>query len=399
VTRRTLAVAAAAALLLASCSSDADGSVGDGSPTTTETAGVPPAESPAAVFSGQGNDLVAYATEPPFDAQRVITNATDDPEGGRDINAQICFWDDPERGRMFIAGEDTGQPDPPAGWGIFELDGDAVGDFEATQVGKLTPTYQDGADDPENYGCGVLSDGTIVTSDVGDQALGPGTGQLILWFPPFDRYEVPYCKLDVGIGTAQSIWVGPDDAIWLASSRSAADDRPGGVYRYRGELPTGPTPAEGCDATDATGAPLTTGVDRELVIPTSSDEGLLFPSGLAPSPDGGLYVSSVASGVISEYRLDGTFVRTVLEPDDGDVLDADGFATGTPLGIGVGPDGTLYYADIGVVVGDDGGTPSIGPGDRTGSVRRITFDGDEPQAPETMGDGLAFPDGIGVFVP
>ena len=96
------------------------------------------------MFSGQGNNLVAYDSTAPFESQVVITNAADDPENGRDINAQICFWDDPELGRLFIAGEDTGQPDPPPGWGIFRLDGSAVGELAATQIGKLTPTYQPG---------------------------------------------------------------------------------------------------------------------------------------------------------------------------------------------------------------------------------------------------------------
>ena len=401
---RTRAAAAlvAMALTAAACSSDEAPST-DGDTTTTSDAPSGSASTGGAggavVFNGQGNNLVAYDTEPPFTSQQVITNATDDPEGGRDINAQICFWDDPERGRMFISGEDTGQPDPPAGWGIFELDGEAVGDFEATQVGKLTPTYQESVDGAENYGCGMLSSGAIVTSDVGDQAVGPGTGQLILWFPPFDRTEVPYCKIDVGIGTAQSIWVSPDDEVYLASSRGAGtDDRPGGVYRYSGDWPTGPTAEEGCDGTDATGAPLTTTIERELVIPTG-EHGMLFPSGLAPTPEGGLYVSSVASGVIAEYDLDGTFVRTILEPEPGDALDADSFATGTPLGIGVGPDGTLYFADIGVVSTVEDGSPYIGPGELTGSVRRIVIADGEPSAPETMADGLAFPDGIGIWLP
>ena len=38
----------------------------------------------------------------------------------------------------------------------------------------------------------------------------------------------------------------------------------------------------------------------------------------------------------------------------------------------------------------------VGPGDGTGSVRRIRFVDGEPQAPEVMAEPLAFPDGIGV---
>jgi hypothetical protein len=76
----------------------------------------------AIVFSGEGNNLNAYSSVPPFKHQRVITTRDDDPKG-LDINAQICFFPKTKRegSRWFIAGEDTGQPDPPQGWGIFRL--------------------------------------------------------------------------------------------------------------------------------------------------------------------------------------------------------------------------------------------------------------------------------------
>ena len=50
-----------------------------------------------------------------------------DPHG-RDINAQMCFFPD---GKTFIAGEDTGQPDPLQGWGIFKLKGTKIGKLKA----------------------------------------------------------------------------------------------------------------------------------------------------------------------------------------------------------------------------------------------------------------------------
>jgi hypothetical protein len=71
------------------------------------------------------------------------------------------------------------------------------------------------------------------------------------------------------------------------------------------------------------------------------------------------------------------------------------FSTGTPLGLGVGPDGTLYYADAGLVV--TRGT--IAPGLRTGTVRRITFAAGVPQRPEVLASGLQSPDGIGIWIP
>ena len=160
------------------------------------------------VLNGQGNDLDAYSGNKPFKHQLVIQNHNDDPKG-RDINAQICFFPD---GKRFIAGEDTGQPDPPAGWGIFRLRGKRVGKLRAAQVGKLTPTYQNAGDNAENYGCGFLSDGRVLTTDIGNQAAGDPNGQLIVWFPPFDSRDVRYCKLDAKqVGKLQPTYQGSAD--------------------------------------------------------------------------------------------------------------------------------------------------------------------------------------------
>ncbi len=402
--RRPLAAAlvVAALLAVAACSSSDDAGVaetGDAATADTTTTAAP---ATPVVFSGQGNDLVAYATDGSGDSQRVFTNQEDDPETGRDINAQICFFpDDPHR---FVAGEDTSQPDPLQGWGIFELEGDTVGDLTATQVGKLTPTYQGSADNAENYGCGFLPDGRIVTSDVGNQANGDGDGQLIVWFPPFTGGEyvdggdnagfddVAFCKVDVGIATAGGLYVDGED-VYVGSARPPT----AGVLRYSGDWPTGPDADGGCGRTDGTGAPLVDegAVTSEVFIP-AGEHGLSTPHSIAAAPDGGFYVTSVITGVIDEYDADGAFVRTILEPPDGEELGPEPFSTGTPLGLGVAPDGTIYYADIGVVADPVNG---FGPGDGTGSVRAIHFEAGEPQAPETLDEGLDFPDGIGIYVP
>ncbi len=244
---RLLAALAVAALVTATtaCSSDDDGAA---APSTTEraatttTAPAGPAE--AIVFNGQGNNLDAYATTPDddgtFATQRVFETVDTDPEKGRDLNAQLCFLGSPEGDEIwFIGGEDTGQDDPdrPAGWGIFRLEGSEVGELEATQIGKLETTFQPSNDNPENYGCAVLPDGRVLTTDVGNQASGSGDGQLIVWFPPLIGGEypsfdaVPYCKLDVTLPTAQSILV-RNDEVFVAAAR-------GDVYRYEiGSFPT-----------------------------------------------------------------------------------------------------------------------------------------------------------------
>ncbi len=398
--RRLVAALLVLPLVAAACSSsDSDGGSGATKATTTTTTAptrsTPPAE--PIVFNGQGNNLDAYATTPKadgtFPTQRVWETVATNPAHGRDLNAQICFLPRTKDGEQwYIAGEDTGQthPNRPAGWGIFRLEGNEVGSLKTVQIGKLVPTYQPTDDGPENYGCGRLPDGRILTTDVGNQAGGDGNGQLIIWFPPltggtyrhFDT--VRYCKLDVTLPTAQSILVRGSD-VYVAASR-------GGVFKYTGPFPTSDDAAGGCGKKDPTGAPMADTVHKETFI-ASGPHGLATPAGLANAPDDGFYVSSVFTGVIDEFGPDGSFRRTILEPPAGESLGEQTYSTGTPLGLGVDRNGTLYYADIGVIVTKD----SAGPGDKTGSLRRIRFVDGKPQPPETMATPLDFPDGIGIF--
>jgi hypothetical protein len=381
---------------LAACGDD-DGDDEAGADGTTEdstgsSALDGPEEGVTQVFGGEGNNLQAYGDDGTDELQRqqVVTNRAEDAAAGIDINGQICFFpDDPNR---FIAGEDTGQPDPPAGWGIFDLAGAAVGDLMVSQAGKLSPTYQPADSDPENYGCGFLEDGRILTTDVGNQAGGAGTGQLIVWFPPYVGEEgVDHCKVDVGIATAGQIAVGPGDVVYVGSARGDTI----GVQQYTGDWPTAPNAAGGCGREDATGAPLVDdGAITRTTLVQAGPNGLATPNGVAIGPEGTLFVGSVVTGVINEYETDGTFLRTILSPPEGVTIGTEPIATGTPFGIGIAPDGTLYYADIGIV-----STPGegIGPADGIGTVRVIRFgeDGD-PEPPVTVAEGLDFPDGIGV---
>lgn len=383
---RMLACVAAVVIVAAGCGDD-DPDPDD--PAPDEELRVPPAP---IVLSPQSNDLVAYAIEPPFDAQVVIRNANDDPERGRDINGQVCF--DPDDPRRFVAGEDTDQGrDNLPGWGIFELSGDRVGELAAMQAAKLVPTYQTGfgsdESEPENYGCAWLPDGRVVTTDIGNQATGDFNGQLIVWFPPFGFDDNSYCKVDVELATGQAVLV---DAEWLY----VAEARRPAVSRYPlAELPTGPDADGGCGAVDGTGAPLVDAITKEPFILPDDDNRITTPNGLTGGANGRIYVSSVINGVISEFDADGTFRRVVLAPENGEQLASEPFSVGTPLGLVIGPDGTLYYADIGIVLSDEG----IGPGPETGTVRRLAFTEDEPLPPEVMDDGLRFPDGLGIYLP
>ncbi|HVO24680.1 MAG TPA: hypothetical protein VMW56_13730 [Candidatus Margulisiibacteriota bacterium] len=383
---------------LLGCGDDSDSTPPAPTPTRTATATPTVRPSSVVVFNGENNRLNAYDPADGFRKQTVVPSNADAPGGvGRDLNGQICFRRDAQ-GLHFIGGEDTNQGagHATAGWGYFTLTGTRVGDFHYQEIGKLIPTYQQTPDEAENYGCGFLSDGRLVTTDVGNQASGDGNGQLIMWFPPFDTgaeytdtgviptHPAHYCKLDIAIGTAGGIYIDAQDRIYVASARVDP-----GIFRYTGPFPTSDDAAGGCGQHDDTGAPMADTVNKTKFI--RSDGSAQTPNAIVPSPQGTFYVSSVFNGVIAEYAANGSFVRRILSPAANDHTLP--FMTGTPLGLGIDSSGTVYYADIGIVVSTGG----IGPGRNKGTVRRIRFVNGQPQAPETMDTGLAFPDGIGVL--
>ncbi|MEO8604316.1 MAG: hypothetical protein ABI629_17210 [bacterium] len=353
----------------------------DGCPVTAVTAGI--------VFSGEDNRLHAYDPGPGFQRETVIPSNADQPATGRDINGQICFTRGPEGQLRFIAGEDTdqGQSHLGAGWGLIELAG-SFPNFTYNELKHLQPRYQAG-EEAENYGCGFLSDGRLLTSDVGNQASGVGTGQLILWFPPLDGASVKFCKLATTISTAGQIAIDEQDRIYVSSARSTQTGV-AGVYRFSGDLPTSDTADGGCGLIDAVGDPLVSEgrVTKEVFI--AGDGHVGTPGGLVIIPDGGFYVASVLNGVIAEYDSEGKFKRRILSPPPGGGLPT---PTGNPFGLGLASDGTLYFADIGLTLSSGG----IGPGQDLGKVRRIRFVDSQPQPPEIMDVNLNFPDGIGIL--
>lgn len=391
-----------------------------GPPLVARGAAAPPTEAAAEpalpertlVFGAEENRLRAFDAAT-GEGQVVIPSHADDPVGGRDINAQVCFTE-LDGTHYFIAGEDTGQSgEGEPGWGFFELHGEEIGELSATQQAKLVPTWSGSSSNPENYGCGFLDDGRLLTSDVGDQLPHEeASGQLIVWFPdagggftddPDDVSEdTNYCKVDTTLGTAGGVWV---DGGWVyVASNRPGPGAPGGVYRYPVEgLPvsrSGDTCRlpDGSDYrydADATSEGL---VDRELWLP--NDAFVLTPSALVPSGRtwNGFptwYVSSVFTGVVAEYADTGlarVHVRNVVEPPGGlpvgQADDLPGNDAGTPFGVGVTPEGDLWYADLGI----QGSGPVAGHG----SFQRVRFDADGEPVRHVVLDGLTYPDGIGI---
>jgi outer membrane protein assembly factor BamB len=349
------------------------------------------ADSGLLLYATEGNRLRRFDVDTirtgPLVQQIFIERAGLDPVRGRDVNGMMCRFADGS-GR-FLAGEDTGQPTPPAGFGIFSAEG--------TQVGKLSPSYTSSFGEP--YGCAFDAQGRLFTTDVGDEGFGGGNGQLVVWFRPYEGYPGPpgaypntnalstsYCKLATNIPVALGVAVDESGNLYVASSAS------GRVLRFSGAIPTAPDAAGGCGSTDATGAPL---IDVPLVRQTFVQHASIpTPSGIARAANGNWYVSSVLSGTISEFGPTGSFVRRVLELPPGEDPTTLPHTTGHPLSLAVDPqNGDLYYADQNLV----GSLLDPGPGPN-GSVRRIPMDSQGNPGPvEVIRDGLAFPDGVALF--
>jgi len=353
------------ALMVAGCGDDHSGS----------------ASSSTLVFAPEGEDLNVY--DAASGAKQVLISGNED-ESRPDIpavNGEVCF-DPTHKGRFAIA-DDRTQPNPPPHWTIMQLHGSRIGELAYDELGRVTPTFQGDNDDP--VGCAYMRDGRLLTTDIGSDRLGPSNGQLSMWFTPVGEGTPHYCKLDIEIGTAGAVLVDAQDRIYVASARNNP-----GIYRYSPPYPTSDTADGGCGGTDHTGAPLVDTIRKELFT-----AGIATPNAIVASPHGTFYVSSIVSGMIGEFDADGHLIRRVLQPPAGEHLGPLPFSTGSPFGLGIDSDGTLYYSDLGLIIGPGG----IGPGHRLGTVRRITFVDGEPQPPETLDSGLNFPDGIGVFEP
>jgi outer membrane protein assembly factor BamB len=385
-------------------------------------AAAPAARAGELLYFAEGNrlhrvdvDTIGGSGKKPQLEDILIQNASGEGGGGdpnllfvapnRDVNGMICPF--PDASGRFVMGEDTRQVNPPGGFGIFER--------SATQIGKLTPTYN--SDFGEPFGCAFAPDPDpedgdpppLFTTDVGTETIGGADGQLILWFPPYDEYPADpeaepgdpvfpdydgpstnFCKIATDIGTATGVAVDAQGRVYVASASGFE------IARFSPPFPTGPTPGAGCGRLDAVGSPLAdeANVNRETFVTTDAATGMLTFTGVAIAPNGHLFAASVVTGRIAEYDLDGNFIRLVVDPGGSPLPPTFPTPTGNPNGIGFGADGTLYYADLDLF----GTFPNdVNTGD-DGRIRRVRFDKHgEPLPPEIVKDGLAFPDAVTVF--
>ena len=306
------------------------------------------AVAPELLFSPQDNQLDVYNLS--TGEMTVLI-----PSDQYNVNGQVCLL--PDGSGNFLMGEDIGQSEGARqGWGIFSRDGTLVDKiFEPVTPGE--------AEQPEPFGCAFDQQQRLFVTDIGTGSFDSKDGKLIVFFPP--DYEES-CVLETTLRTAGTIAIDDEGSVYLAETTP-----PGVVLRFTGPFATGP---EECDSTP---------VNRLTFI---DDEEMATPLGIAQAPNGNWYVASVfAPATIREYDTAGKFVRTIVEPGTG----------GTPAGLAVGRDGTIYYADLGIVERPDA-LPGPGPGE--GTVRMVTFDADgNPNPPVIIGQDLTFPDAVTVL--
>jgi hypothetical protein len=303
------------------------------------------------LFSAQGNELDTYDLE--TDEMTVLVPSAQD--GGEDLNGQVCLM--PDDTGNFLLGHDTNQSEGDRqGWGIFTPEGEFVDKI-------LEPETPNEPEQPEPFGCGFDSEDRLFVTDVGSGSFDATDGKFIVFFPP--EYET-FCILESELRVPGTVFVDDDDSVYVTETVP-----PGTVLRYSGF----PESDDEC----ATVQPA-----KETFI---EDEEMNTPFSAVRAPNGNWYVSSVfLPKTVREYDADGTFVRTVVEGDD----------IGSPAGLAVGDDGTLYYADLAIVQEAPGELP--GPASGQGTVRKITFSEDgTPSAPVIIGEGYDYPDAVSIL--
>jgi sugar lactone lactonase YvrE len=273
------------------------------------------------------------------------------------VNGQVCLVPDGS-GSLLMAEDKNEEKGVRSGWSIFSKDGK----FERKIPEPSSPTNEPKSLDP--MGCAFDSQKRLFVTDVGEESFTGASGKLILFFPP--DYTT-YCILSDTLHTAGSVAIDDAGSVLVAETVP-----PGDVLRFSQPFPTD---SDGCDTTPA---------NKSVFI---QDPNVGTPAGIARAPNGDWYVSSVfVPPAINEYDKTGKLVRNIVSGAD----------IGNPEGIAVDSNGTIYYADLGLI--QEPTNPLPHPGKGKGTVRKITFDKDgKPQPPQIMGSNFNFPDAVSVL--
>src|SRR5213080_3899140 len=255
-------------------------------------------------------------------------------------------------------------PDPPNP----DILGTPWPGFAETPQGTPPPDPPQGNRDPQ--GCAFDPRGNMFATDVGSgDPTDPNPnhrGALLVFFPgPRHRYET-FCFLDKNLAQAGMPAMDETGNLYVPETGLAR------MWKYS---PPFPSSAADCANADH----LVTTPPTKALFPTP---GAVTPSSIVRVPHTDhWYVASVIvpfpGGIINEYDANGVLVRNIVPSN----------MLKNPLGMDVGTDGTLYYAELNL-------NPDFSTG--CGRVSMVRFVGGMPQAPEVLGRNLSFPDGVTV---
>ncbi len=352
--------------------------------------------------TAQGNQLDAYDVSqsiPHLSMTTPIPSHSHDPSAapgedttghGNDVNGQLCTITQADGSVRFMMGEDSDQGEIPLGeaqgWGIFEPTGGIDGPW--TLLDKIVPTYNftDPPNDhlPDNTGCKASANGErIFLVDLGVGAFDvDGVGSLFLVHRNADgdfANDSPVCVLANDLTTAGYIEEHPDGSILVPESGRSSG---GAVSRF-----SPPFPAPG-DQAACTAYRNAHGIDErpnflQPLFPLPFNPLTYVPISIVERR-GHFLVGNVVPGLIVEVDDEGHMTRPVV------LLQGPGVA-----GMAVSSDGTLYWANLGLIP-----CPTIlCPGPATGTVWKLPFAPilDLPLLPIPLNVGLAFPEGLGMI--
>lgn len=363
------------------------------------------------VLSTQGEYIDAYFYDGTTLEKKVLVAPDDPTQGGRHLNGKVCFFPSSAPSALqgkFVAADDTyreacvdvGTPqarcDPSDpnyvgndadGWGVFNSDATWAG----TVISTGTPSDPDhrGTSDPQ--GCVFDAAANLIGNNVGSGQAGVNDGDLIIFFAGSDYTQ--HCFLATSLGSP-GMPVMNDGVIYVPQSGG------GVITKFSAPFPTSPShcqldPGLGVPVPDTTHTP----TQETFVVP-----GELTPISLArranalglPGAPESWYIGSVliTPTILEVVELGGESgaigvpVRSIVPP----------FVPKNPIGMDVGSDGTVYYAELNLTI------PDLGTG--CGRVSMVKFDetGLVPLPPAVLRENLRFPDGItvldsGLFAP
>ena len=360
-----------------------------------------PAAAYEVVLSTQGEYVDGYLVNgQPFPPRVIVNDPDPHPSdslttppfiGGRHLNGQVCFFPPSvHRPQQYIVADDAYREscldahppqarcavsDPlspffvgmdPDGWAIFDRHGSWTQEHIHTPWDFSQPQPQ-GNKDPQ--GCAFDRFGRLFATDVGSEQIGLNDGSLMVFFPGADRRYSQYCFLDKG----------------LADPGMPAMDHKGNVYvpepqggKVTQFSPPYPSSPADCNNPDHL---VTTPPGKKTWL-AGGNGGLNIPVSIVRLPHSQhFYVAgAIFPPIINEYDGKANFVRNIVPAN----------VPKNPLGMAVGRNGTLYYAELNL----DPTTFDT----RCGSVSMVRFDHKgKPLAPETLGQHLLFPDGVSVI--